>query len=292
MTKIQWEELPTHRRTAIEEYCGPIIKAETVADGLMPGLAARLHTSDGPYFLKAVPANSPAAHLYARERAANTALPSSAQAPSMLWSSQEAGWLIMLFSHVDGHDADLSPGSPDLPAVLATLRQLAAIRAWHDAPPVIDNIQALQDKAAALLSKQLDGDHWSMYADAIAQLEPDTLHGTTLLHYDLHAGNLKVTNDGRVYALDWSFSCAGAPWIDAALLLPRLIEAGHSPAAAETLMATLPAWHTAPAASITALAALWTAFREYKALYGPEADRAFRTQAAQAGRAWLTHRTT
>lgn len=79
--------------------------------------------------------------------------------------------------------------------------------------------------------------------------------------------------------------------MDAVLLLPRLIEAGHTPAQAEALMADVPAWNTAPADSVAGLAVLWTMFREYKALYGPEDLRAFRSRAAEAGRAWIEHRT-
>jgi hypothetical protein len=41
---------------------------------------------------------------------------------------------------------------------------------------------------------------------------------------------------------------------------------------------------------VTALAALWTMFREYKAIHGPEGARAFREQAARAGRAWVEYR--
>jgi hypothetical protein len=36
-----------------------------------------------------------------------------------------------------------------------------------------------------------------------------------------------------------------------------------------------------------ALAALWTMFRDYKALHGPQEARAFR---AQAGRSWVSYR--
>jgi hypothetical protein len=96
--------------------------------------------------------------------------------------------------------------------------------------------------------------------------------------------------DGAVLAVDWAFACAGAPWIDPALLVPRLIEAGHSPGSAKRLVARLPAWRSAPASAVTALAALWTMFREYKALYGPGSARPFRAQAARAGYAWVSHR--
>ncbi|WP_369333560.1 hypothetical protein [Trebonia kvetii] len=91
-------------------------------------------------------------------------------------------------------------------------------------------------------------------------------------------------------AVDWAFACAGASWIDAALLVPRLIEAGHSPASAEQLVAQMPAWGTAPPSAVTALGALWTMFREYKAIHGPMDGRVFRAQAAEAGRSWITHR--
>jgi hypothetical protein len=41
---------------------------------------------------------------------------------------------------------------------------------------------------------------------------------------------------------------------------------------------------------VTALAALWTMFREYKAIHGPVEIRAFRQQAARAGRSWVEYR--
>jgi hypothetical protein len=73
-------------------------------------------------------------------------------------------------------------------------------------------------------------------------------------------------------------------------LVPRLIEAGHTPAAAERLVSRLPAWRTAFAPALTAIAALWSMFREYKAIYGHEDACAFREQAARAGRSWVEYR--
>ena len=55
-------------------------------------------------------------------------------------------------------------------------------------------------------------------------------------------------------------------------------------------MAHTPAWRAAPPGSVTALGALWTMFRECKALHGPIDGRTFWAQAAQAGRSWVTHR--
>jgi aminoglycoside phosphotransferase (APT) family kinase protein len=254
------------------------------------GLAAVVHAANGRYFVKAAPSDSPAARLYEREMAANQALSFNVPAPQMRYSSSNGGWLVMAFDYLDVRDADLSPGSPDLEGVLAFLATISAAPTWDAAPPVEVNVTALQDKADALLSKQPGGLPWDLYRVLIEGIDIATLAGDRLVHYDLHPGNLKTAADGDVMAVDWAFACTGAPWVDAVLLVPRLIDAGHSPVTAERLMSRLPAWRTAPVASVTALAALWTIFRECKALYGPEDARAFRRQAARSGRCWVEYR--
>lgn len=290
MTKLQWESLPADRVAAIEELTGPVIKAENITGGLMPGLTATLHAETGRFFLKAVPADNPAAALYQREIGANAFLPDSVPAPRMRFASDEGDWLVMVFDYLDARDTDLSPGAPDLDGVLTAVAAISSAPAWHDALPLAVNVAALQGKADALLGKQPGGQPWAMYRAAIDGFDSGVLVGDRLVHYDLHPGNLKVTTDAGVMAVDWAFACAGAPWADAALLMPRLIEAGHSPTTAESLMSRLPAWPTAPAPAVTALAALWTMFREYKAIHGPVDARAFRHQAASAGRAWVEYR--
>jgi hypothetical protein len=82
VTKLQWESLPSGRVAAIEEVTGPVVKAESAAGGLMPGLAAVVHAANGQYFVKAVPTDSPAAGLYEREMTVNTALPTFTRAAS------------------------------------------------------------------------------------------------------------------------------------------------------------------------------------------------------------------
>jgi aminoglycoside phosphotransferase (APT) family kinase protein len=290
MEKLQWESLPSGRVGAIEELTGPIVKAESVTTGLMPGLTALVHTGNCRYFVKAAPADNPAARLYEQELAANAALPASVSAPRMRYASSEGGWLVMVLDYLDARDADLSPGSPDLDGTLDALAAISATSAWDSAPLVTANVATLQDKAATLFAKQSIGQPWGTYRAAFERFDAAALAGDRLVHYDLHPGNLKVTKDTQVKVVDWAFACAGAPWIDAVFLVPRLIEAGHSPASAEQLMSRLPAWRTAPASTVTALAALWTMFREYKAIYGPEDARAFRQQAARAGRSWVEYR--
>ena len=290
MSKLPWESLPADRVAAVQGLTGPVIKAESATGGLMPGLAAVLHTEAGRYFLKAVPTDSPAAPLYEREMAANAGLAGGVPAPRMRFASDDGGWLVMAFDYLEVRDADLSPRSPDLDAVLTAITAIGSAPAWGGAPPVAVNIAGLRGKSDALFGKQPSGRPWEMYRAAIDGFDADALAGDSLVHYDLHPGNLKVTLDTGVAAVDWAFACAGAPWADAALIVPRLVEAGHTPATAERFVARLPAWCVAPPDAVTALAALWTMFREYKAIHGPVDTRAFRQQAARAGRNWVEYR--
>ncbi|MFC4905775.1 phosphotransferase family protein [Actinomadura gamaensis] len=256
----------------------------------MPGLAARLETvGNGRFFLKAVPLDSPARDLYLREAEANSALGGDAIAPLMLWWSVSHGWVVMVFEYVEGREADLSPGSSDLPEVTALLRRLASLTVWPDAPPVARNMGALRDKAGALLAGRTGGEHRKLCRTVLERFDQDSVAGDRLVHYDLSPGNLRISGGG-LKVLDWSFACAGADWLDPALLLPRFIEAGHTPAQAEALMTALPAWRGAPADGVTGLAVLWTLFREYKAMHGPEELRSARRRAADAGRAWIEYR--
>ncbi|WP_344748833.1 phosphotransferase family protein [Streptosporangium vulgare] len=280
-------------RATVEEQVGQVLKADPVTKGLMPGLATRLYTEDGgTVFLKAVSTASPAASLYERERRAGAVLPPGLPAPRLRWSGEVDGWIVLLHEYVDGRDADLSPGSPDVPLVLDTLAVLneALTPCPGDVPDVAANIAGLQAKAARLLAFPTeDLPHRAMYQTALDKLSPDALNGDTLLHYDLHSGNFRI-DDNRPYVIDWAFAVRGATWVDAALLAPRFIEAGHSPEQAEALLDRVPAWRSAPADAVTALAALWTLFRLYKAWFGSAEGRAFRARAAEAGRAWVHHR--
>jgi hypothetical protein len=289
MSKLQWESLPPACVALVEKETGTVVKAESVIGGLMPGLTAVVHAEHGRYFVKAAPADSPAAHLYEREMAVGTGLPASVPAPRMCLSCSEDGWLLV-FDFEDARDADLSPGSPDLDGVLAALTTMSNVRAWDALSPVAANVTALTDKAAALLAAQPGAQPWEMYRAAIDGFDTAALTGDRLTHYDLHSGNVKVSVAGDVAVVDWAFACAGAAWIDAVVFVPRLIEAGHSAAAAERLISRMPGWRMAPASGVTALAALWTMFREYKARYGPVDVRPFRERAATAGRSWLEYR--
>ncbi|WP_165486316.1 phosphotransferase [Frankia sp. Cppng1_Ct_nod] len=119
--------------------------------------------------------------------------------------------------------------------------------------------------------------------------DPADATGKTLVHADLHAGNLLIA-DHRAFVIDWALASHAAPWVDAALLAPRLIAAGHTSHATHVLLESLPVWQYAPWETIFGLAATLTLFREYEARYGPPRLRTRRKQVADAGHTWLrTH---
>ncbi|WP_176728425.1 phosphotransferase family protein [Planobispora rosea] len=290
-----WQDLPEQARDAVTSACGTIRQVASLPGGLTAGLAVRLDTESGTRFLKALPDDASSAQLYQRERLVGATLPESVPAPRLLWSGHTAGWVILLFEHVDeAREIDLSPGSPDLDGVLDLVQVLGEALTPNPGagvPPVTESVEFLRKRADALLaSPPVDLEAADAYRHARTLLELDALAGPTLLHADLHEGNLLASPVG-VRVIDWGLSCQGAAWVETALFVPRLILAGNTPIEAEALAEQVPAYKDAPETAVTALSAVWSLFREFVARNGPPGIRASRARAAAAGRAWVQYRT-
>jgi len=52
MRRTNWDELSDEVRDVIQALSGPVLHARTVTEGLNSALAAILHTSSGPIFVK------------------------------------------------------------------------------------------------------------------------------------------------------------------------------------------------------------------------------------------------
>lgn len=293
--RLSWEALPATVRDSVQAELGQVVKAKTADEGIMPGVAARLHLEDGTsVFLKAINGDHPSARLLLRQRWVSTVLPAETPAPRMLWSSDIDGWIVIVHAYIeDARSADLTPGSPDFPMVMTAMRRLTTLLTPcpAGAPPVGDNLELLLTKADLMLGKhaiELPTADRGMYREALEEFDPATLDGDTLIHYDLHGENILITPSGPS-VIDWSFATRAAAWVDAALLAPRLVESGHPPELVEKQLAELPAWSAVPRDSLHGLAVLWTLFRIYKATFGPPEVRGYRARAAGAGRAWAWH---
>jgi hypothetical protein len=228
VARIHWDDLPLDASRAVEEQTGPIHHAETVAEGRNSGIAVTAHTAGPTQFVKGIPLDHPQARTQQREAAVNPYLPPSS--PRLLWRVQTAGWDLLGYEYLVGRHADYSPGSGDLPLLAHALTEL------QNTPcPDLDALKIAEDR-------------WSTYAgpNGVEQLT-----GDTLLHTDLAPHNLLI-ND-RAHLIDWAWPTRGAAWIDPAVLILRLMEAGHTAKAADSWAREhVPSWAAAPHASVAA----------------------------------------
>ncbi|MER6755215.1 hypothetical protein ABT235_13675 [Micromonospora echinofusca] len=235
MPRIHWDELPDGVRRDVERHTGPIRTTSTIPTGAASDVAVTLDTAAGPVFCKGGEVDGRFGWLYRNEARVNPSLP--LLAPRLLWTVERDGWLLLGFEHAAGRHPDLSPGSPDLTPLAALLSDLA--RQLTPCPPVA--VPSFADRWRTLIA-------------------PEMVDGDTLLHTDMTPRNflIETESDARkasaVRLVDWSGPARGAAWIDTALLLHRLIRAGHDPAAAEVWGRQVPAFAEAPEPPVTAFA--------------------------------------
>ncbi|MFG3710206.1 hypothetical protein [Micromonospora sp. NPDC047730] len=270
MPRRHWEELPDGVRRDVEQHTGPIRSVSTIPTGAASDVAVTLDTAVGPVFCKGGEVDGRFGWLYRNEARVNPWLPTVA--PRLLWTVERDGWLLLGFEHAAGRHPDLAPGSPDLTPLAVLLGGLG--RQLTPCPPVA--VPPFADRWRTLIA-------------------PELVDGDTLLHTDMTPRNflIETGSDGDVREIrtvrlvDWSGPACGAAWIDTALLLLRLIRAGHDPAAAEEWGRQVPAFAEAPEPAVTAFAdalvVLWQ--RKQQAApaphHGPLLD---------AARRWAAHR--
>lgn len=260
MPTARLTDVPADVRSALTETTGRVLRMEPVSSGFNSEIAARVHTESGTFFVKGLRTDHPRVWTQQREAEINPHV--SGIAPRLLWRLKAAGWDLLGFEAVDGHHADYSPSSPDVPLVASALRHLGEL------------------PCPELPLKTMPG-RMADYCDA-----PELFAGDRLLHTDWNHTNALVL-DGRTVLVDWAWASRGAGWIDPALWLLWLIAAGHTAGQAECWAATLPAWETAPREAVdafaTASACLWQDIAE--ADPGPWTRR---MEAAAA--TWARHR--
>jgi hypothetical protein len=263
-TRIAFEDLPTAVQTAVEEHTGPVLKVESSMSGFNSEISARVHTETGTCHIKGLRTAHP--RIWTQQREADVAPYVHGIAPALLWSLETAGWHILAFEAIDGHHADYSPRSPDLPKVADALRRLGDMQC-----PQIELRHAEQ---------RLHG-----YVDR--QGDAELFTGDALLHTDLNNENVLVV-DEQALLVDWAWATRGAPWLDAAYWVIWLMAAGeHTPDSAEAWAARVPAWQAAPHDAVDAFASananLW------EEIAGSDPDE-WTARMLDAARQWSAHR--
>jgi hypothetical protein len=211
--------------------------------GFSPGVAARVRLTDGRrLFVKAAghATNPDSPEINRREAMVAASLPSSVPAPRFVASYDDGGWVALVFEDVDGHPPQLPWRDSELERVVGAVADLAAsltptpiaLPSIADDPhPDFAGFQELT-AAAAGRDPLSDLDPWVVRnLDRLADMAmqwPEATAGNTLLHLDIRADNLLLTDD-RVLFVDWPHATIGAAWIDLLCMLPSIAMQGGPP---------------------------------------------------------------
>lgn len=296
MDRWSWNDLPEPVRHAVQAQTGPVLHTVEPAAGRNSMFAASLHTRDGSVFCKGVALDNRQARAHRHEIRVNQRLREvTVDVPCLLWTVEASGWRLAGYTHVPGQHANLTPGSPDIPAVIDLASRLADDLTPSSVPDVTSlatkytrfaGWEWLADEHADLLDPW-EKDHLDQLVHADRNIT-DALEGHSLVHGDVHELNLLVA-DGTASLVDWAWARTGPAWVDAALLTIRLIAAGHPPAAAEHL--TAPTWGMRqPATGTTAVSTFAAATYGMWRKLAVEHPSPHRNGPVQAARRWTQHR--
>jgi Ser/Thr protein kinase RdoA (MazF antagonist) len=255
-------------------------------------------------FVKAVGAelNSESPDLHRREAAISAALPAAPQLPTLLDIYDDGDWVALAFEAVDGRPPVCPWEARELQAAVRALERLHRLLTPSPAaiaPPATLRLTALLggwSELAAQSTTPAGLDEWAArHLAPLAELEadwPEAVVGETLLHCDVRADNMLVTDRGVVF-VDWPHACVGTAVFDVVAWAPSVeLEGGPPP---EELLAMYPGARAADPDAVTVLVAALSGFFIAHSLRPPSQGlptlRAF--QAAQGGVAltWLRRRT-
>ncbi|MBI1379040.1 MAG: phosphotransferase [Frankiales bacterium] len=259
--RTQWHELPAAVREGVEEALGStVVSAVSQPGGFSPGSADRVVLADGRRaFVKAVgpEVNPDSPGIHRRELAVTAALPEAAFAPRLLGGYDDGSWVALALEDVDGRSPAMPWQEDDLSRCLEALEGMA--RQLTPSPladlPRLADVLAPDVRRWETLSEAVpdDLDPWAVARlpelAALGRSSLQALEGTTLVHGDVRADNLLLTDD-RVVLVDWPWACLGPAWLDSlTLVLNAAVFGGHDP---EHLVARTPVLAAAERDSLTA----------------------------------------
>ncbi len=305
--RIQWANVPERVRGAVERHLqNKIVSTVANASGFSPGFAGMILTVDGrALFAKAVsPLQNPETpSLHRREARIVSLLPATTPVPKLLWTYDEGekGWILLLFEHVEGRHPSEPWLTQELKQVLEALDGLAA--ALTPSPIARDTVGTAGEVAARELrgwkwirETAVSGlDEWSeTHLAELVGLEeqaPSAVSGDTLLHLDIRADNMLLTQD-RVWFVDWPHTCIGADWLDLVLFAPSVaMQGGPAP---ETLLERYPRCRAVDPRLITPAIAAIAGYFTHRSLQPPPPGlptvRAFQAAQGKVARRWLSER--
>ena len=307
--RIGWTELPEPVQAWVETTLGaPIRAAADQVGGFSPGVAARLATTDGSRaFLKAVGSelNPDSVGLHRRELAAMSALPPMPQAPALIAGYDSGDWVGLLMEDVPGRKPTLPWIRAELGQVLGTVAEVSARLTpcpWPGAPATADRLaDAFVHWRALAAQPPTDLDpYWLARLGELAALEQGAAEagrGTSMIHLDVRADNVLLTEGDRAVLVDWAWASSGAPWVDVVILLLNVAQYGpHSAAELDEIVATHPLSRDVDPWLITLVVLGMTGLLESRSRAEPPPGlptiRRWQRHAARGASRWLRHRLT
>ncbi|MEU4326488.1 phosphotransferase family protein [Nonomuraea dietziae] len=294
--RLPWQDVPEALRLQIAGFLGGrVVEAVTQTGGFSPAAAVRLRTEHGRRaFVKACGSspNPDSIRAYRREAAIAASLPADVPAPRLLTSFDTGDWVALVFEDIEGRPPAMPWRDEELRRVLDAVGKLSArlTPSPVEAPTFAERHKDAFTGWRRLLEEDTTGlDPWALHhLDALAELESgwvEAAEGETLVHADLRADNLLLTED-QVYVVDWPWACVGAPWIDIMAMLPSVRMQGGPPP--QDLF-------DSPDPAVTAVLAGLTGFFVWNGRQpdppGLPTVRAFQRAQGVVALEWLRHRT-
>jgi aminoglycoside phosphotransferase (APT) family kinase protein len=291
-------------RAGIEAYLGsPVVDATNQRGGFSPGVAARLRTASGiTVFAKAAgpEPNEDTPRFHRREANIAAHLPAHAPVSRLLWTHDEGerGWIALVYADVAGRQPVVPWQASELQQVMDGMVALhqALTPSPITAPAVAKWLSENGLGWTHLLASPLEGipalarDHLPELA-ALEQLAPAASTGETLLHFDIRADNVLLTDQGAIF-VDWPHAHIGAAWVDVVFFAPSVAMQG-GPDLASLLAMHPAAQHASPAAIDAVLAAVAGFFIE-RSLQAPPPGlagvRLFQRAQGDVALRWLARR--
>ena len=235
--RADYDAVPAAVHRWIERELGsPVVSAVTQSGGFSPGAAARLVTASGRRaFVKAVgqQLNPDSPGLLRRERAAMEAMPALPWTPRLLATYDDGDWVALLLADIEGREPVHPWNRADTDRVFGALGDLTAALTpspWPGAPAVDENAALGGDWARLREDPPDDLDPWARERlDRLAALAPRAqaaVRGDSLVHWDIRADNVLLTDDGGVVFVDWAWAARGAGWLDTTLACLDVVVSG------------------------------------------------------------------
>ena len=307
--RLVWTDLPADVRAGIEELIGgQVVHATSEPGGFSPGLAARVALADGRrVFVKAVSAarNEQSVGMFDTEATILAALRDvelrpPVAVPRLIGCYRQDDWIALVISEVAGRQPAIPWREPELDRVVDAIQVMGDCLTPN---PLPIPVPFMRESCADIMSgwRTMAGSSpdpavpaWAAAnVDRLAELESGwsvAATGDTLLHLDLRADNLLLTDD-RVHVVDWPHACVGAAWVDLLIMLPSVVMQGGD---ADRCWQRGPATRLVDAGQVNAvLAALAGYFISYSLLPPPPGlprVRAFQRAQGDAALGWLRGR--